>query len=77
LRAGVHRLDPDRSLHGLPLAPVEVAKVEVTAAGVREQQRALSTRPQLVERGKRDRLQRNGASAQPIGPDPVAIAAEE
>ena len=26
------RLDPDRSLHGLPLAAVEVAEIEVTAA---------------------------------------------
>src|SRR5215203_6543902 len=59
------RLDPDRSLDGLPVAAVEVAEVEVTAAGVREEQRAALPRPELVERLERDRLERNGASAQP------------
>jgi hypothetical protein len=39
------RLDPDSFLDGLPAAPVEVAEVEVAAACVREQQRALFTRP--------------------------------
>ena len=38
------RLDPDCCLDGLPVAAVEVAEVEVAAACVREQQRALFTR---------------------------------
>ena len=38
------RLDPDRSLDGLPLATVEIAEVEVATARVRKQQRALSLR---------------------------------
>ena len=46
------------------MAAAEVAEVEV-AAGVREQQRAVFPRPQLVERLERDRLQRHRASAQP------------
>ena len=39
------RLDPDCFLDGLPVAAVEVAEVEVAAACVREQQRAVFPRP--------------------------------
>ena len=44
------RLDPDRSLDRLPLAAVEVAEVEVAAACVREEQRALF----ITSRERRD-----------------------
>jgi hypothetical protein len=46
-------------------AAVEVAEVEVAAACVREEQQAVSSRPEFVERLDRGRLQRNRASAQP------------
>ncbi len=39
-------------------AAVEVADVEVAAACVREEQQAVSSRPEFVERLDRDRLQR-------------------
>src|SRR5204862_8087259 len=58
-------LDPDALLNGLPVAAVEVAEVEVAAACVRKQQRAVVPQPQLVERLDGDRLQRHRASAQP------------
>ncbi len=44
------RLDPGRFLNGLPVAPVEVAEVEVAAARVREEQQAVLPRAELVER---------------------------
>ena len=47
------------------MVAVEVAEVEVAAACVREDQQAVSSRPEFVERLDRDRLQRNRASAQP------------
>src|SRR3954463_15984560 len=59
------RLDPDALLDGLPVAAIEVAEVEVAAACVRKQQRAVVPQRQLVERLERDRLQRDSASAQP------------
>jgi hypothetical protein len=58
-------LDPGCSLDGFPVAAVEVAEVEVAAPCVREDQQAVSSRPEFVERLDRDRLQRNRASAQP------------
>ena len=39
------RPDPDALLDGLPVAAVEVAEVEVAAARVREEQRAVFTWP--------------------------------
>src|SRR5215216_2041258 len=59
------RLDPDALLDGLPVPAVEVAEVEVAAACVRKQQRAIFPLSKLVERLERDRLQRHRASAQP------------
>jgi hypothetical protein len=58
-------LDPGCFLDGFPAAGVEVAEVEVAAACVREEQPAVSSRPEFVERLDRDRLPRNRASAQP------------
>lgn len=59
------RLDSEPFLDGLPVTPVEIAEVEVAAACVREEQRAVFPRPKLVESLERDRLQRNRASAEP------------
>jgi hypothetical protein len=39
------RLDPDPFLDGLPVAAIEVAEVEMAAACVRKQQRAVVARP--------------------------------
>jgi hypothetical protein len=59
------RIDPGRPLDRLPVAAVEVAEVEVSAACVRKEQRAVVSWPKLVEGLERDRLKRNSASAQP------------
>ena len=59
------RFDPKSFLDGLPVPAVEVAEVEVAAACVLKQQRAIFPRPKLVERLERDRLQRHRAPAQP------------
>jgi hypothetical protein len=40
-----HRLDPDSFLDRLPVAAIEVAEVEVAAASVRKQQRAVFPPP--------------------------------